>query len=169
MLSGGERDTVRFRFRVRAPVSLSITVLADEREDRCRFTHDVPAYLAAKPRDIHFPSVEDISDVPPFVRLPDVEMSEDGEAQKSSLDPTTTCPVFQRTGDCKHGLKCRFLGSHVRTRDDGELELVVDEEKKARVAASETEVNFIDGDTLRKIRTKKVRWEHTTSQAGWSQ
>ncbi|KAI0705569.1 zinc finger dihydrouridine synthase [Earliella scabrosa] len=142
------RDEVELCFRVASGIQCDFGA-------ECRFTHDVPAYLAAKPRDIHFPSVDDISDVAPFVRLPDVEMSEDGEAQKSSLDPTTTCPVFQRTGDCKHGLKCRFLGSHVRTRDDGELELVVDEEKKARVAASETEVNFLDGDTLRKIRTKK--------------
>ena len=37
-------------------------------------------------------------------------------------------------------------------------DLKLDEEKKAHVAASETEVNFIDGDTLRKIRTKKVRF-----------
>ncbi|KAI0767228.1 zinc finger dihydrouridine synthase [Fomes fomentarius] len=119
----------------------------------CRFTHDVSAYLTAKPRDIHCPSHEDISTEPPFVRLPDVEMSEEGP--RSSLDPTTTCPVFQRVGECKHGLKCRFLGNHVRTREDGELELVVDEDKKAHVAASETEVNFIDADSLRKIRTKK--------------
>jgi hypothetical protein len=34
---------------------------------RCRFTHDVDAYLAAKPRDIRFPSITNISDIPPFV------------------------------------------------------------------------------------------------------
>ncbi|KAI0654125.1 zinc finger dihydrouridine synthase [Cubamyces menziesii] len=121
----------------------------------CRYTHDVSAYLAAKPRDIHFPSSDDLSSDPPFVRLPDVEMSEEGAETTNSLDPTTTCPVFQRTGECRHGLKCRFLGSHVKRKDNGELELVVDEDKKARVAAAETEVNFIDADTLRKIRTKK--------------
>lgn len=84
-------------------------------------------------------------------------MSEGGDPQKSSLDTTTTCPVFRATGECKHGLKCRFLGNHFVSRDTGEMESVVDEDKKAHVAASETEVNFIDGDTLRKIRTKKVR------------
>ena len=125
---------------------------------RCRYTHDVSAYLAAKPRDIHFPSSDDLSSDPPFVRLPDVEMSEEGAETTNSLDPTTTCPVFQRTGECRHGLKCRFLGSHVKRKDNGELELVVDEDKKARVAAAETEVNFIDADTLRKIRTKKVHF-----------
>ena len=82
---------------------------------------------------------------------------EAGDTSKSSLDANTTCPIFQKIGECKHGLKCRFLGSHSRIQENGELELIVDEEKKARVAASETEVNFIDADTLRKIRTKKVR------------
>ncbi|KAI0329998.1 zinc finger dihydrouridine synthase [Cubamyces sp. BRFM 1775] len=121
----------------------------------CRYTHDVSAYLAAKPRDIHFPSPDDLSKEPPFVRLPDVEMSEEGNEVTNSLDLTTTCPVFQRIGECKHGLKCRFLGNHVKRKENGELELLVDEDKKARVAAAETEVNFIDADTLRKIRTKK--------------
>ncbi|KAI1792355.1 zinc finger dihydrouridine synthase [Ganoderma leucocontextum] len=120
----------------------------------CKFTHDVSAYLAVKPRDIFFPSIADFTDEPPFVRLPDVEM-EEGDAPRTSLDPNTTCPAFQRIGECKHGLKCRFLGSHSRTQEGVELELLVDEEKKARVAASETEVNFIDGDSLRKIRSKK--------------
>lgn len=69
---------------------------------------------------------------------------------------TTTCAVFQRTGECKYGLKCRFLGNHARSQENGELELVVDEEKKARAAVAETELNFIDADSLRKIRTKKV-------------
>ncbi|KAI0822356.1 zinc finger dihydrouridine synthase [Trametes gibbosa] len=129
----------------------------------CRFTHDVPAYLAAKPKDIRFPSSKDLSDSPPFVRLPDVEMSESVDAIRSSLDLTTTCALFEYTGECKHGLKCRFLGSHVVTKEDGELELVVDEDKKARVAASETEVNFIDAESLRKIRTKK--YPHPISDA----
>ncbi|KAI0364512.1 zinc finger dihydrouridine synthase [Pilatotrama ljubarskyi] len=123
--------------------------------NECRFTHDVSVYLAAKPRDIHFPSSEDLSNSPPFVRLPDVEMTEEIDATKSSLDFTTTCPIYQHTGECRHGLKCRFLGNHVRMKENGELELVVDEEKKARLIAAETELNFIDGDTLRKIRTKK--------------
>ncbi|KAI0357848.1 zinc finger dihydrouridine synthase [Trametes cingulata] len=142
------RDEVELCFRVASGKEC-------EFGSECRFTHDISAYLAAKPRDIHFPSPEDLSDSPPFVRLPDVEMSENGDASKTSLDFTTTCPIFQHTGECRHGLKCRFLGNHVRTKENGELGLVVDEEKKARLIAAETELNFIDGDTLRKIRTKK--------------
>lgn len=167
MLPDRQREAVRVWFRVRRPFPLPSTIArATECECklRCRFTHDVSAYLTAKPRDIHCPSHEDISTEPPFVRLPDVEMSEEGP--RSSLDPTTTCPVFQRVGECKHGLKCRFLGNHVRTREDGELELVVDEDKKAHVAASETEVNFIDADSLRKIRTKKVCATTSSSRPG---
>ncbi|EIW53580.1 zinc finger dihydrouridine synthase [Trametes versicolor FP-101664 SS1] len=131
--------------------------------DECRSTHDVAAYLAAKPKDIHFPSPEDLSNTPPFVRLPDVEMVEDGDASRSSLDVTTTCAVFQRTGECKYGLKCRFLGNHAKLQESGELELIVDEEKKARAAVAETELNFIDADSLRKIRTKK--YPHPISDA----
>ncbi|KAI0768259.1 zinc finger dihydrouridine synthase [Trametes elegans] len=142
------RDEVELCFRV---------AIGKECEfgDECRFTHNIPAYLAAKPKDIHFPASEDISDAPPFVRLPDVEMVEHGDAPQNSLDPSTICPVFQHTGECKYGLKCRFLGNHARAKENGEYEVLVDEVKKARVAAAETEVNFMDADTLRKIRTKK--------------
>ncbi|PIL29241.1 hypothetical protein GSI_09290 [Ganoderma sinense ZZ0214-1] len=143
--------------KVRDELELCFRVASGKKCDfgaECKFTHDVSAYLAAKPRDIYFPSTSEFTDEPPFVRLPDVEM-EEGDAPKTSLDPNTTCPLFQKTGECKHGFKCRFLGSHSRIQEGGELELLVDEKKKAHVAASETEVNFIDGDTLRKIRTKK--------------
>ncbi|KAI8972448.1 zinc finger dihydrouridine synthase [Trametes punicea] len=142
------RDDVELCFRVASGKEC-------EFGNECRFTHDVSAYLAAKPRDIHFPSPDDLLDVPPFVRLPDVEMAESRDGPQSSLDFTTTCPIFQRTAECRHGLKCRFLGNHVRAKENGDLELVVDEEKKARLAAAETELNFIDGDTLKKLRTKK--------------
>ncbi|KAH9937802.1 zinc finger dihydrouridine synthase [Epithele typhae] len=151
--------------KVRDDVELCFRVASGQQCDfgaECRFTHDVSAYLAVKPRDIHFPSSSDLSNEPPFVRLPDVDMVENGTAT-SSLDTTTTCPVFQRTGECKHGLKCRFLGNHVRKLENGELELRVDEEKRAHVAAAEPEQNFIDSETLRKIRTKK--YPHPISDA----
>ncbi|KAH9831746.1 zinc finger dihydrouridine synthase [Rhodofomes roseus] len=121
----------------------------------CRFTHDVSAYLNVKPKDIHFPASEDLLDAPPYVRgrlSPDVEMS---ESSNTSIDLSTKCPVFERTGECKHGLKCRFLGGHVRPVEGGAVDLVSDEEKKARAAGSEQELNFIDGPTLKMIRTKK--------------
>lgn len=78
------------------------------------------------------------------------------DAKYPSLDWSTTCPVFENTGECKHGLRCRFLGGHVRTTDEGTLELVVHDEKKAQTAITDTELNSVAGDTLKQIRSKKV-------------
>lgn len=82
------------------------------------------------------------------------------DEKNPSVDFSTKCPVFERTGECKHGLKCRFLGGHVREGENGALELFTDEEKKAHAAATETELNFIDPTTLKLIRTKKVKIPH---------
>lgn len=130
---------------------------------RCRFTHDVSAYLTAKPKDILFPAPEDISSSPPYIRTttsPDAEMS---ESKTPSVDFSTKCPVFERTGECRHGLKCRFLGGHAKLRENGEIELATDEEKKAWAAVAEKELNFIDAVALKMIRTKK--YPHPISDA----
>ncbi|EPS93028.1 hypothetical protein FOMPIDRAFT_1026661 [Fomitopsis schrenkii] len=129
----------------------------------CKFTHDISAYLTAKPRDIHFPASNAITSSPPYISTtssPDAEMS---EGNTPSLDFSTKCPVFERTGECRYGLKCRFLGGHARLREGGEVETLTDEEKKARAAIAETELNFIDGVTLRTIRSKK--YPHPISDA----
>ncbi|KAK7683626.1 tRNA-dihydrouridine synthase 3 [Cerrena zonata] len=120
----------------------------------CRNTHDVAAYLAAKPRDIHFPSAQDIIEDPPFVKpFPEDETMAD--ADSPSLDRSTTCPVFETMGACNTGLKCRFLGAHSTKNEDGSWAVTVNEEKQALTAVTERELNFIDGDTLKKIRSKK--------------
>jgi tRNA-dihydrouridine synthase 3 len=123
---------------------------------RCRFTHDIDAYLAAKPRDIHFPSITNISDVPPFI----AGMEEDNCTAlhiSDSLDQHTTCPPFTESGFCRLGLKCRFLGAHAK-RDavTGAIVLVEDEEKRAQTALSATELNFVNAETLKLLRSKKV-------------
>lgn len=122
---------------------------------RCRFTHDVDAYLAAKPRDIRFPSITDISDVPPFI----VDAEEGGStvANTSSLDHHhTTCPSFTESGFCRLGLKCRFLGAHAKRDASGVITLIEDEEKRAQTALSATELNFVSAETLKLLRSKKV-------------
>ena len=121
---------------------------------RCRNTHDVKAYLAAKPRDIRLPTPDTYQDTPPYVTLDEDKSMVD--ADHPSVNWDVKCPVFETRGECTTGFKCRFLGGHVRKGDDGELSLIVDEDKKARTAVSEVEVNFIDGDALKKIRSKKV-------------
>ena len=75
-----------------------------------------------------------------------------------SLDPTTICPVHAETGKCKHGFKCRFLGAHVKAASGSsdELSLVVDGDKAAHVAVSAAELNFIDPDIRKQLRTRKV-------------
>ena len=122
---------------------------------RCRFTHDISAYLTAKPKDILFPAPDDIASSPPFIGAKtslDAEMS---ESKTPSVDFSTKCPVFERTGECRHGLKCRFLGGHARLLEDGDIDLMTNEEKKAQTAVTETELNFVDAVSLKTIRSKK--------------
>lgn len=136
---------------------------------RCRFTHDIPAYLAAKPRDIRMPPASSISNVPPFIIDPSPSQlppppspsSPSTPATFSSLDSTTTCPLFAESGECRLGLKCRFLGAHAHSSIDpetgsGTVTLLVDEEKKSSVAGAHVELNQIGAEALKLLRQKKV-------------
>ena len=111
------------------------------------------AYLAAKPKDIWFPSSSDLSDVPPFVRSLSTPENPD---LKTSIDTSTSCPVFQETGWCKHGLKCRFLGGHAQISESGALMLLRDEDKEAHTAVSSKEVNFVGPEVLAQLSKHKV-------------
>ncbi|KDQ49809.1 hypothetical protein JAAARDRAFT_42555 [Jaapia argillacea MUCL 33604] len=130
--------------------------------DGCRFTHDVPAYLSSKPADIYFPSKSDLQSTPPFVVIPpDSAPASETPHPYPSINSKTTCPVSDSRGECRNGLKCRFLGAHVRVStsagDDthAEVELVVDEEKKARMALSSEEMNYVDAESMKLLRTRK--------------
>ncbi|KAL1717837.1 hypothetical protein EV715DRAFT_253260 [Schizophyllum commune] len=136
--------------------------------ERCKFTHDIPAYLAAKPHDLRIPQTSEISTEAPFYVPPPFVVA---DPEHPSLDPHTRCPIFDTMGVCKSGLKCRFLGAHVRKNDDGTvyktehglLELVTDEEKRARTVISETELNYLHPE----VRTKlfKKRYEYPITDA----
>ncbi|KAL4267228.1 tRNA-dihydrouridine(47) synthase [NAD(P)(+)] [Pleurotus pulmonarius] len=121
--------------------------------NECRFTHDIPAYLAAKPRDIRIPDTTHTLEVPPFILPQDFV----ADAEYPSLDMGTVCPVFAETGECRFGLKCRFLGGHVR-KSNGALEMTSDTEKQARAAISATELNFMSPEALKNLRTKKYNF-----------
>lgn len=125
-----------------------------EHGDECRFTHDIDAYLAAKPRDIRFPSIASISDVFPFIMDMD-EYNFTPDNNLSSLEHHTSCPSFAESGFCRLGLKCRFLGAHAKRDASGAIVLVEDEEKRAQTALSTTELNFVGADTLKLLRSKK--------------
>lgn len=114
------------------------------------------AYLAAKPKDIRFPQTSDLTDTPPFVTAPNEDATM-ADAAEPSIDWSAKCPVFEAVGECSQGLKCRFLGGHARKGENGEIVLIVDEERKAREIIAHTEVNFVTGETLKAIRSKKVR------------
>src|SRR5262245_484310 len=118
---------------------------------RCRFTHDISAYLAAKPKDIHYSPKAELMDVAPFVR-PTTDRGMLENEKLPSVDIYTTCPIFAETGECRHGLKCRFLGAHVRTSEQGELLQVKHEEKKALSVMTSQELNFVSPDTLKLLR-----------------
>ena len=78
------------------------------------------------------------------------------DSGRPSVDFPIRCPVFEATGSCRIGLKCRFLGGHARGAEDGTVSLVEDEEKKTATLAANTELNFLSPTTLKLLRTKKV-------------
>jgi len=129
--------------------------LADSPISRCRLSHDIPAYLEAKPRDIFFPPETMLSNEPPFVSLPSTAKGNDASEQPS-VDFPIRCPVFEATGSCRIGVKCRFLGGHARKAEDGTASLVEDEGKKEVTLTANTELNFVSPTTLKLLRTKKV-------------
>ncbi|KIJ58427.1 hypothetical protein HYDPIDRAFT_102661 [Hydnomerulius pinastri MD-312] len=120
----------------------------------CRFTHDIPSYLAAKPKDIRSPPASSLSTSPPFVLTDDTDQLV-AEGDLSSLNFGTTCPCFEEAGECRLGLKCRFLGAHARKDENGVLTLVTDEEKKSRIALTNSELNQVSAEALKLLRQRK--------------
>jgi tRNA-dihydrouridine synthase 3 len=96
-----------------------------------------------------------LSNEPPFVALPSAASGTE-EPEEPSVDFPTRCPVFEATGSCRLGLKCRFLGGHMRKAEDGTVSLVEDEERKSVALTANTELNYVSPTTLKLLRTKKV-------------
>ena len=103
-----------------------------------------------------------LSNEPPFVALPSASAAEGIEEgseepfKSESVDFPTRCPPFETTGSCRMGLKCRFLGGHMRKAEGGTVSLVEDEEKKRATLTANTELNFVSPSTLKLLRAKKV-------------
>lgn len=120
---------------------------------RCRFSHDVDAYLAAKPHDLRIPSVSEFSESPPFG--PDLTAVSKPHPRYPTVDTATQCPVFAETGECRYGYKCRFLGGHVQDGSEGNLTLLQDAEKKAHAAMTAHEMNFIGAEVQKRLKSKR--------------
>jgi hypothetical protein len=69
---------------------------------RCRFTHDIPAYLVAKAHDLHIPELSQFSDSPPFA--PETATLAHFQPANPSIDSNTVCPIFAATGECRQAL-----------------------------------------------------------------
>ncbi|KIM28230.1 hypothetical protein M408DRAFT_70263 [Serendipita vermifera MAFF 305830] len=113
--------------------------------EKCKFSHDIPAYLAMKPPDLHIPT--GLLTVPPFVEASDAER-------------TPRCPYFDEYGYCRVGFKCRFLGAHL----DGEGTSVAvrrNEEKAERVKETVVELNNVSSDLMKRLR----KWEFPFTRA----
>ena len=97
-----------------------------------------------------------LSSEPPFVTLPSDANDNDVSEETCVDDFPIRCPVFEATGTCRIGLKCRFLGGHMRKAEDGTVSLVEDEGRKGAALTANTELNFVSPTTLKLLRTKKV-------------
>jgi hypothetical protein len=95
--------------------------------------------------------------IPPFV-VPEIT-DQSVEGKQPSLDLGTTCPCFEEAGECRLGFKCRFLGAHASMDESGVIAIVIDEEKKSRVALTNTELNQVSAETLKLLRQKKVGYQ----------
>ncbi|KZV79694.1 zinc finger dihydrouridine synthase [Exidia glandulosa HHB12029] len=124
---------------------------ACDRGDSCKFSHDIPAYLASKDPDILFPFPDALTAEPPFVR----PRERNPNALYESVDASTVCSGFLATGECKQGWKCRFLGAHVRTGEDGTLELVKFETPGEKDKDADEECNFVGFQVLKALHGRK--------------
>ncbi|KAJ7291928.1 hypothetical protein C8J57DRAFT_1274196 [Mycena rebaudengoi] len=125
--------------------------------EQCRNNHDLAGYLAAKPTDLKMPPVSAVRDMP----LPSsAEMDVDSAPQ---AEMKTICPVFEETGECRFGFRCRFLGGHVRTDEAGALRLIKDEDKIAYAALASVEANRLSPQAQKLLQRKKYPFPIATA------
>jgi len=123
--------------------------------DKCRYSHDIPQYLASRGPDIVFPPSAAISDSEPFIAPHEPKPLSEAHPY---IDTTSNCPNFACSGRCQSGFRCRFLGSHVTVQETdagSKFELVKDEEKYERVKGDILELNFPSAGAQKLLRTHK--------------
>ncbi|KIJ33534.1 hypothetical protein M422DRAFT_35449 [Sphaerobolus stellatus SS14] len=120
--------------------------------EKCRFTHAIKSYLSTKSRDLKIPPSSALTASPPYVTPLE---SGDVDPEYTSIDFTTKCPVFEEQGVCRAGLKCRFLGGHVKKTEEGGIQVVTDPEREQQLKDSTQELNYPRPGLFKEIRTKK--------------
>ncbi|KAI5476431.1 zinc finger dihydrouridine synthase [Pseudohyphozyma bogoriensis] len=128
----------------------------------CRWSHDLKAYLDSREPDVP-------------ISLPTSDNSLD-EREESAR----ACPLYELTGECPFGVKCRFGASHLKKLGEGEgfqgcgWELMVDEEKQKKWAelkkeglSERGELNVVVAERIRAARgvglAKEDRYPLTTA------
>ncbi|KAF7320571.1 tRNA-dihydrouridine(47) synthase [NAD(P)(+)] [Mycena chlorophos] len=118
--------------------------------DKCRLSHDVPAYLASQPPDLGLAAAEDV----PTMRVPP-PVESGAPVDAGAYKWKTVCPIFEEMGVCRFGFRCRYLSAHSKLDENGVLQLVVDEEKRARMAVAGAEVNRLSVETQKLLKARK--------------
>lgn len=140
-----------------------------DRPQGCKFAHSWEEYFKTKPQDIHYDPTAEFSTTVPFVKQSEIKTGGE-DVVGMRLDTSTTCPVKKDLGWCPYGMKCRFLGDHLRKVEDpagdkgkgleneryGGWELTNHQEPTGEAGWKQGETNWSDWDTIKKLRFHKV-------------
>jgi tRNA-dihydrouridine synthase 3 len=132
-----------------------------DRPQGCKFAHNWEDYLKTKPQDVHYDPTAQLNVEPPFVTQAEVVSAGD-DVVGQRLDTSTVCPVKRDLGWCPYGMKCRFLGGHLK-RVEGESkgaeneryggwELTDHIEPPQKEGWKQGETNWQDHEVIRKLR-----------------
>jgi tRNA-dihydrouridine synthase 3 len=140
-----------------------------DRPQGCKFAHSWQEYFKSKPQDVHYDPLAEFNTTEPFVVTKSSEIVQGGEDVVGlKLDPSTVCPVKRDLGWCPYGMKCRFLGSHLRKVSDGDKDKGKENERYGgweltdHIIPEETkgwkqgETNWSDWEMIKKLRFHKV-------------
>ena len=132
-----------------------------DRPQGCKFAHNWEDYFKTKPQDVHYDPTAQLNVEPPFVTQSEVVSAGD-DVVGQRLDTSTVCPVKRDLGWCPYGMKCRFLGGHLK-RVEGESkgaeneryggwELTDHIEPPQKEGWKQGETNWQDHEVIRKLR-----------------
>lgn len=87
-----------------------------DRPSTCRFAHSWEDYFKSKPQDIHHDPKATFNTTEPYIVIGECVSGGDDVVGRR-LNVSTVCPVKRDLGWCPYGMKCRFLGNHLKKVD----------------------------------------------------